>query len=87
MDRSTFESADPILEEMAATLDELLDSDQFSAVRLALARLSEAVGPRYSVNLLWVVGLQAQSPDLLGVRCDHGSRSQSAPRHRCLSLL
>ena len=51
MDRSTFESADPILDEMAVTLDELLDSDQFSAVRLLLARLSETVGPRYSVNL------------------------------------
>ena len=51
MDRSTFESADPILDEMAVTLDELLDSDQFSAVRLALARLSETVGPHYSVNL------------------------------------
>ena len=51
MDRSTFESADPILDEMGAMLDELLDSDRFSALRLALARLSEAVGPRYSVNL------------------------------------
>jgi Zn-finger nucleic acid-binding protein len=51
MDRSTFESAEPILDEMAASLDELLDSDQFSAVRNALARLSETIGPRYSVNL------------------------------------
>ena len=51
MDRSTFESADPILDEMGAMLDELLDSDRFAALRLALARLSEAVGPRYSVNL------------------------------------
>ena len=51
MDRSTFESANPFLDEIALTLDELLDSDHFSAVRLALARLSEAVGARYSVNL------------------------------------
>ena len=51
MDQSSFESAEPILDEMAATLGELLDSDWFSAVRLALARLSETVGPRYSVNL------------------------------------
>jgi hypothetical protein len=51
MDRSSFESADPILDEMATIVDQLLDSDQFSAVRLALARLSEAVGPRYSVCL------------------------------------
>ena len=51
MDRSTFESANPILDEIAVTLDELLDSDQFAAVRLALTRLNEAVGPRYTVNL------------------------------------
>ncbi len=51
MDRSTYESADPIVDEIAVTVDELLDSDQFSAVRLALARLSEMVGARYSVNL------------------------------------
>jgi hypothetical protein len=37
MDRSTFESADPILDEIATTIDEFLDSDQFSAVRNALA--------------------------------------------------
>jgi hypothetical protein len=51
MDRSTFESADLVIEEIAAKLDELLDSDQFAAVRLLLARLSETVGRRYSVNL------------------------------------
>ncbi len=51
MDRSTFEHVDPILDEIAVTLDGLLDSDQFSAIRLTLARLSEAVGARYSVNL------------------------------------
>jgi hypothetical protein len=51
MDRSTFEAADLITDEIAAELDELLDSDEFSAVRVALARLSETVGSRYSVNL------------------------------------
>ena len=51
MDRSTFEAADPILDEIATKIDELLDSDQFAAVRALLARLSETVGPRYSVNL------------------------------------
>jgi Zn-finger nucleic acid-binding protein len=51
MDRATFESADPILDEIGAKLDELLDADQFAAFRLLLARLSEAVGSRYSVNL------------------------------------
>ena len=146
MDRSTFESADPILDEMGAMLDELLDSDRFAALRLALARLSEAVGPRYSVNLnvsvdvfdaersnalplltlglstsqgkspykiygelnapeirgrwrdpsrpsrplsqmLRCLGLQARSHVLLGLRSDYGSRSQTAPRRRCLSIL
>ena len=52
MDRSTFESADLVVDEIANKLDELLDSDQFSAIRIALARLSETVGPRYSANLI-----------------------------------
>jgi hypothetical protein len=51
MDRSTFESADLIIDEIADKLDELLDSDHFAAIRLLLARLSEKVGPRYSANL------------------------------------
>jgi hypothetical protein len=51
MDRSTFESANPILDEIADKLDGILNCDEFSAVRLALARLSEMVGSRYSVNL------------------------------------
>jgi hypothetical protein len=51
MDRSTFENANPILDEIADKLDEILDSDEFSAVRLALARLSETVGSHCSVNL------------------------------------
>jgi hypothetical protein len=51
MDRSTFESADPILDEIAVKLDELLDSDHFAAVRVLLAQLSEKVGGQYSVNL------------------------------------
>jgi hypothetical protein len=51
MDQSSFESADPILDEMSAKIVELLDSDNFSSIRTALALLSEAVGSRYSVNL------------------------------------
>jgi hypothetical protein len=51
MDRSTFESADLIVDEIAEKLDELLDSNEFSAIRLALVRLSETVGSSYSVNL------------------------------------
>ena len=51
MDRATFESADPILDEIGAKLNEILDSDQFAAFRTLLARLGEAVGSRYSVDL------------------------------------
>jgi hypothetical protein len=51
MDRSTFDAADLIVDEIADKLDELLDSDHFAAIRLLLARLSEKVGPRYSANL------------------------------------
>jgi hypothetical protein len=51
MDRSTFETADLIVDEIADKLDELLDSDHFAAIRLLLARLSEKVGPRLSANL------------------------------------
>jgi hypothetical protein len=55
MDRSSFESADPIVDEMADLIDRTLGSAQLSAIRQALARLSEAVGPRYSVNLNVIV--------------------------------
>jgi hypothetical protein len=51
MDQSSFASADPILDEIGDMLDELLDSDQLSAIRLALTRLSTAVGSSHSVNL------------------------------------
>jgi hypothetical protein len=51
MDRSTFEAADPVVDEIAEKLDELLNSDHFAAVRLLLARPGEKVGPRYSANL------------------------------------
>src|SRR5271168_2832102 len=51
MDRTTFESADLVVDEIASALDDVLDSDRFDAVRLLLTRLSDTVGPRYSVNL------------------------------------
>jgi len=51
MDRATFESADPIVDQMAEMIDGVLDSPQFSEIRQALIRLSEAVGSRFSVSL------------------------------------
>jgi hypothetical protein len=51
MDRSSFESADPIVDRLAEMIGQVLDSPQFESVRQALAQLSEAVGEEYSVNL------------------------------------
>lgn len=61
MDRASFESADPIIDQIAEVLDQIIDSDQLSAVREALTRLSEAVGPRYSVSL--TVTVEVFDPD------------------------
>jgi hypothetical protein len=83
MDRSTFESADPILEEMAATLDQLLDADEFTAVRLTLARLSETVGSRYSVNLnMCVEVFDAERPHALPLLTTGLSTSKGEPPHK-----
>ena len=76
MDRSTFESSEPILDEMAANLDEFLDSDQFSAVRNALARLSEAIGPRLFRELERV---------RRGLRCGANQPSPS-PQHGAIDF-
>jgi hypothetical protein len=51
MDRSSFESADPIVDRLADLIDQALESAQFEGIRQALAELSEAVGQRHSVNL------------------------------------
>jgi hypothetical protein len=51
MDRPSFESADPIIDQLAEMVDQVLDSDPFEPMRQALARLGEAVGSRYSVNV------------------------------------
>jgi hypothetical protein len=55
MDRRTFDSLEPLLDEMAELIEQYLDSDQSSALRVALTRLSEVVGPRCSVNLIVTV--------------------------------
>ncbi len=46
MDRSSFESADPIIDQLAELINQTLESDQLSAIRQALVQLSKAVGPR-----------------------------------------
>lgn len=50
MDRPSFESAEPIVDEMAEQVHQILESDQFAAIREALARLSESSGTDFSVN-------------------------------------
>jgi len=55
MDKSSFESADPIIDQLAELIDQTLESDQLTAIRQALVQLSNAVGSRYSVNLSVVI--------------------------------
>jgi hypothetical protein len=83
MDRSTFESSDPILDEIASSLDGLLDSDDFSAVRIALARLSKALGHRYSVNSTVCVDVfDAQKPNALPLPTTGLSTSEGKPAYK-----
>jgi hypothetical protein len=51
MDRSHFESADPIVDRLAEMIEKLIESEGQSDLRQALTQLSEAVGSRYSVSL------------------------------------
>jgi hypothetical protein len=51
MDQSTFEAADPLVDEISELVDLALNSDQLAALRQAIAKLSEAIGSRYSVGL------------------------------------
>jgi hypothetical protein len=77
------EPADLILDEMAPTLDELLDSDQFSTVRRALARLSETVGPRHSVSLTVCVDVfDPERSHALPLRNVGLSTSKGKPPHK-----
>jgi hypothetical protein len=51
MDQSTFEVADPLIDEIAEIVDHALTSQQLAELRRSLAKLSEAIGSRYSVGL------------------------------------
>ena len=50
MDKTTFEAADPIVDQIADQITELLES-QTGALRTLLAQLSKAIGDQYSVSL------------------------------------
>jgi hypothetical protein len=55
MDQSTFDAADPLLEETAVLVDQALTSDQLATLRHSLVQLSKAIGERYSVSLNVIV--------------------------------
>ena len=55
MDPSTLVAAEPLLDEISEYVDQALASEQLAALRRSLAKLSEAVGNRYSVSLNVVV--------------------------------
>ena len=55
MDRSTFEAADPLVDEIAELTDKVLTSGELARLREALTRLGATVGDRYTVNLSVVV--------------------------------
>lgn len=83
MDRSSFESADPILDQMAEMIDAVLDSDQLSALRQALVRLNEAVGAHLSVNLnLTVEVYDPQRPHALPLLTTGLLASEGKPTFR-----
>ncbi|MHB1038509.1 MAG: hypothetical protein ACYC0Y_28130 [Pirellulales bacterium] len=51
MDKTTFEIADPILDEIAEVTSELLDSAETKKLRSLLTKLNKAIGGRYLVSL------------------------------------
>ena len=61
MDKSSFESADPIVDRLVDMIGQALDSAQFEGIRNALMELSQAVGQRYSVNLN--IGVEVFDPE------------------------
>jgi hypothetical protein len=51
MDKTTFDIADPIVDDIAEAANELLDSPETEDLRSLLSTLNEAIGSRYSVSL------------------------------------
>jgi hypothetical protein len=83
MDRATFESVEPILDEIAAIVDRALDSDQLTDLRLALSRLSEVVGHRHSINLTLCVDVfEAERPNPLPLLTTGLSTSEGKPPYK-----
>ena len=55
MNQDTFNSTEPILDEIAFLLDNLLDSEAFTAIRQKLAELGKVVGDNQSASLTFTV--------------------------------
>jgi len=80
MDRSTFESADLVVDEIADKLDELLDSDHFAAIRVLLARLMRYIALSKAGIRVFALGFPFQW------RLDRHSRSRYSCVHVYLEL-
>jgi hypothetical protein len=55
MDKSTFEAADPFIDELGGLIDEMLTSNELARMREALTQLGETLGERYSASLSVIV--------------------------------
>jgi hypothetical protein len=83
MDRSSFDSADPVVDRLADMISRALGSTQFEGIRQALAELSEAVGARYSVNLnVGIEVFDAKRPHPLPLLMTGLSTSEGKPPFR-----
>lgn len=51
MDKATFETADPLLDEIAEVANELLEAAEMEKLRSLLTKLNHALGKRYLVSL------------------------------------
>ena len=51
MDKSTFEVVDPLMDEIAESTDQVLDSPELAQFRTLLTELKKKLGDRYSVSL------------------------------------
>ena len=50
MDKTTFEIADPMMDEIADAIGDLLDSPETATIRSLLTKLNDAIGKRYAVS-------------------------------------
>ena len=84
MDKSTFETVDPLIDEIAELTDKVLASDELARLRKALTRLGATLDEQYAVNLSVVVDISDHSDDFAPVEISRISRAdpltQSARR-------